>query len=310
MLSIAMDRLPTICLAMIVKNEQDNLQRSLGGARRWFDHTLVIDTGSTDGTVGVAQSFGAQVQYFDWINDFSAARNEWAKYVRVDWIFWLDADDELPEETGSKLLGLAAMAPADVFGFMFEYVYPNGYRCDHIRLYRNHPAVCWKRRIHESLWLDPSANGRLVHSRLPVLHPGYPEGDLAALTAKGDRNLTILMEELEADPKDPLTNQYIAVDRQARGKHEEACGYFEKAIRYGDAKSQYTWLPEAYINYARSLVKMGKRGKARKLLEKGRAAFPEVWKLFVDRQLIVRRSDGETAIDYGRRRFQQLRALS
>lgn len=64
-----------LSFCMIVKNEADQLARCLTSVRDVADELIVLDTGSTDDTVAIAQSFGAQVHHFTWNNDFSAARN-------------------------------------------------------------------------------------------------------------------------------------------------------------------------------------------------------------------------------------------
>ena len=64
-----------ISLCMIVKNEEDVLARCLESVRGIADEIIVVDTGSTDKTVEIARQFTNQVYYFEWRDDFSAARN-------------------------------------------------------------------------------------------------------------------------------------------------------------------------------------------------------------------------------------------
>ena len=60
---------------MIVKNESAILSRCLKSAAGIADQILVVDTGSTDDTVKIAESFGATVIHSPWQNDFAQARN-------------------------------------------------------------------------------------------------------------------------------------------------------------------------------------------------------------------------------------------
>ena len=64
-----------VSLTMIVRDEQVNLPRALESVRGVFDEIVVVDTGSRDRTVEIAESFGARVFHFAWIDDFAAARN-------------------------------------------------------------------------------------------------------------------------------------------------------------------------------------------------------------------------------------------
>ncbi len=88
-------REPLISLCMIVKNEEKNLPRCLESVRGLVDEIVVLDTGSEDNTVSVAESFGAKVYHMPWPGSFSAARNESLKKAGGNWILYLDADEAL-----------------------------------------------------------------------------------------------------------------------------------------------------------------------------------------------------------------------
>jgi glycosyltransferase involved in cell wall biosynthesis len=86
---------PTLTLAMIVKNEAENLPLLAKSVEGCWDEWVIVDTGSTDNTVEIAKNLGATVYNFDWINDFSAARNFAFSKVKTDFVFWMDGDDRL-----------------------------------------------------------------------------------------------------------------------------------------------------------------------------------------------------------------------
>ena len=88
---------------MIVKNEEDCLGRCLKSVCDHVDEIIIVDTGSTDGTVEIAKSYGARIYHHPWENDFSKHRNQSLSYATGDWIFILDADEELFPEDGSAL---------------------------------------------------------------------------------------------------------------------------------------------------------------------------------------------------------------
>ena len=89
-----------LSLCLITKNEEDNLPRVLGSFASVADEIIVTDTGSTDRTVELAEKLGAKISYFKWCDDLSAARNYCFSQASGDWIFWIDADEELlPEST-------------------------------------------------------------------------------------------------------------------------------------------------------------------------------------------------------------------
>ena len=98
--------LPMIRLSqcMIVKNEEKNIERALGWAKSVAFEQIVVDTGSTDRTVEIAEKMGAKVYHFAWINDFSAAKNYAIEQATGNWIAFLDADEFFTPVDAKKLI--------------------------------------------------------------------------------------------------------------------------------------------------------------------------------------------------------------
>ena len=87
----------SVSLCMIVKNEEDVLERGLKSAAGLVDEIIVVDTGSTDRTREIAAQFTDLIFDFPWRDDFAAARNESFSHASMDYCMWLDADDVLLE---------------------------------------------------------------------------------------------------------------------------------------------------------------------------------------------------------------------
>ena len=85
----------TIALVMIARNEARCIGRCLESVAPWVDQMIVLDTGSSDQTIAIARSLGAEVYHFNWCDDFSAARNAALDHSRADWNLVLDADEWL-----------------------------------------------------------------------------------------------------------------------------------------------------------------------------------------------------------------------
>ena len=92
-------RAPRITLCMIARDEERFLPECLDRARAAVDEIVIVDTGSKDRTVAIAQSFGAKVLHVPWDDDFSAPRNAGIAAATGDWILVLDADEFLRQKT-------------------------------------------------------------------------------------------------------------------------------------------------------------------------------------------------------------------
>ncbi|MDP5277188.1 tetratricopeptide repeat-containing glycosyltransferase family 2 protein [Chengkuizengella axinellae] len=89
----------TISLCMIVKNEEEVLERCLETVTSFTDEIIIVDTGSTDRTKEIASKYTTKIFDFEWIDDFSKARNFSFSKATKDYIMWLDADDIVPKES-------------------------------------------------------------------------------------------------------------------------------------------------------------------------------------------------------------------
>ena len=83
----------SIALCMIVRDEAQRLKACLSSVQGLVQEVWVVDTGSTDGTPELAKQLGANVLYYPWSYDFSAARNAGLEKATTEWILVMDADE-------------------------------------------------------------------------------------------------------------------------------------------------------------------------------------------------------------------------
>ena len=96
---------PTLTIAVLTLNEAHRIQACLRSAA-FADQLLVVDSGSTDGTVALAQGLGAQVHsYPDW-QGFAVQRNRLLAHSRGDYVFFLDADEVMTPAFAQELQAL------------------------------------------------------------------------------------------------------------------------------------------------------------------------------------------------------------
>lgn len=215
----------TISLCMIVKNEQEVLSRCLDSVKEIVDEIIIVDTGSTDKTKEIARAYTGKVYDFEWVDDFSAARNHSFSFATEDYIMWMDADDVLLEEDRSKLLLLKENLSPDVDVVMMKYNYGfdgNGnvtlsfYR---ERLLKRERNFTWSEPIHECI----ATSGTVETHKICVTHRREH--------SKSGRNLRIY-EKIAAEGKHFSSRSlfYYAKELHENGLYAEAVPYFHRYL--------------------------------------------------------------------------------
>lgn len=220
----------TLALVMIVRNEERCIARCLNSVKGVVDEIIVLDTGSTDDTVKIAESLGARVHHYIWNDDFAAARNAALDHSAADWNLVLDADEwigEVPDKTQlssalaaqpKPFLGRVPIASQfDMHGQVEESVswiariLPRGVR--------------YAGRIHE----QPVTDLPPLRIELPILHDGYR---LDALERKRGRNIDLLLLALEESPQNPYILFQLGVSHAVYGDYVTAVLRYTQALLF------------------------------------------------------------------------------
>lgn len=197
-----------ISLCMIALNEEEYIAGCLESAAGAVDEIILVDTGSKDRTVQIAESFGAKIFPFSWRDDFSAARNESLRHATGDWILVLDADEELTPEA----VGMIREAPSQwdraAFYLPLVNLLEDGRRmeCLMVRLFPNRPDIRFRYLIHEQVLPDITHYSRKAGKplgilRAEILHKGY-QSHVIQGRAKTERNRRIFKKQLGLYPRD------------------------------------------------------------------------------------------------------------
>uniref|UniRef100_A0A832A6S7 Glycosyltransferase n=1 Tax=Desulfacinum infernum TaxID=35837 RepID=A0A832A6S7_9BACT len=227
---------PRLSLCMIVKNEEKNLPRCLESVQGQVDEIVVVDTGSTDGTREVAARYGAKVLTYRWQNDFSAARNVSLDHASGDWVLWLDADEELLDSSqGVTLRQLAAVSDMDGYLMPIQNMKLDGTFTAHyaVRFFRKLDGIHFEGKAHESVgdWLL-RYGGRIERSPVAIRHWGYAITE-ERLQEKLDRNLELLMAQVEKDPNNSYAHYYVGMSLMAKKNFEGGYRHLKKAQELG-----------------------------------------------------------------------------
>jgi tetratricopeptide (TPR) repeat protein len=221
---------------MIVKNEENCLERCLKSAQAVVDEIVIVDTGSTDRTIEIAQAYTDQVYQHAWQNDFSAARNAGLEHVSGDWILVLDADEQLEEESKIALRQLVASSIADGLLLSQRNIQPPGSLVSYLdlritRLFRNRPGYRYTGVIHEQIRPAILAQGgKIEESSLVILHDGYAKKAVQGAELRARRNLDILMHAFLQSPLDAYLAYQIGVTYKALEDMNNAMEWLNKAL--------------------------------------------------------------------------------
>lgn len=230
-----------LTLCAIARNEEALLGGMLASVQGVVDQVILVDTGSTDRSVEIAEKAGATVLKQDWGDDFSAPRNLAVQQLSDGWVLVLDADERLADGVGSILRSVLTSQDVDYALLPLHNARTLDASPSEIlsgearqgapvllaRLFRWTPELRWEGVIHESprLWLS---GRRGVTLEAPILHYGYVE-ESRIRKAASDRNLPLLRENCRRNPEEPLPWTYLARELEMLGRTMEAAEALERA---------------------------------------------------------------------------------
>lgn len=236
----------SISLCMIVKNEENVIERCINTVKDIVDEIIIVDTGSEDNTKEKIKKYNAKIYDFTWRDDFAAARNFAFSKASMDYILWLDADDVLEKKDQDKLKLLKKNINRKVDVVSMLYVLSADEN--------NKPLVSLRRnrlvkREKNFLWIGK------VHEYLDV-HGNIMQADIAIRHLKDkeytDRNLKIFRKmEINKEEFSPRDLFYYGNELYDNEFYIEAIEYYKKFINTDkgwieDIKQAMTRISECY----------------------------------------------------------------
>jgi pentatricopeptide repeat protein len=247
---------PTVAATLIVRDEARCIARCLESVRPHVDRIILVDTGSTDGTIDIARALGAEVHSLAWPNDFSIARNHALTIADADWNLIIDADEWLlsggdglkrwcdgPARLGricqhnrsDHVDGSVADGPLPASRNWVTRILPRGVR--------------YEGRVHEQ------AVSTLPRERLDI-HLGHDGYLRPQLSAKQGRNQTLLQLELHDRPDDSYILYQLGKEAEGRGEFAEATRLFDRSRSL--APAAVGWNHELLIRLLHCLGRSGR----------------------------------------------------
>ncbi len=295
-----------LSLCMIVRDEEAMLPRCLEAVAPAVDEIVIVDTGSQDRTIEIAESFGARVIEFPWTGSFSDARNVSFDAATGDWLCYLDADEVLVAEDVDLLRELTGRVWREAFYLVetnFTGELDDGTAVNHnaLRVFRNRPEYRFEGRIHEQIAHRlPAEPERLELTRVRVEHYGYL-GAVRDSKDKSRRNVELLERQIREGVNTPFLHFNLGSEHAALGDVEAALRELELAwqmLREDPHGSRYGYAPSLASRLTKAIRICGRLEEAHERADEALRIFPGFTDLVLEQAIAAReRGDHATAIE-------------
>ncbi len=262
-----------ISICVIAKNEEKNIRTFLSSIQKSMGkypyEIVLVDTGSTDCTREIAREFNVRLFSFEWINDFSAARNFSISKASYKWILVLDCDE------------YATRIETDCFEQMMQQ-YPSGVglitrhnQClssagervytDYVNRFFPKKKYHYEGIVHEQLVAKNHQPYEMVTLPIEVNHVGYI-GSQISLEQKATRDSALLLEMLEQNPNDPYLYFQLGQSATLTGDMKNAYRYYKKGLSF-DINPELEYVRLMLLGYGESALKLGYYKEVLEILE-------------------------------------------
>lgn len=243
---------PKLSLCIIVRNEAERLPHCLDSVCALVDEMVVLDTGSTDATMAIAQSYGAIVDTYTWHDDFAAARNAALELVTGDWVLVLDADETLCAEAIPAIRECITQPDCLVVNLVRHEIGAEQSPYSLVsRLFRRHPAISFDRPYHALI--DDSVlalqrqepHWRIVDlPMVAIAHAGYVP-DTIAQQNKAARARAALERYLAAHPEDVYAHSKLGAMLVQAGEWERGLDTLKRGLHLQERQAT----PNPHLTY-------------------------------------------------------------
>lgn len=245
-----------ISVCMIAKNEEQHIEECLKRLKHYHYEIVLVDTGSTDRTLDIAAKYTDKLYHFDWINDFSAARNYCLAHASNDWILSIDCDEYLEAIDEKELSRLMEQYPHNAGRILIRNRITEGGQTsiENVRVSRfvNRRYFHFEGAVHEQLErkddCPDAGSGRLPKEAymapVSVLHVGY-DGTEEEMRAKSLRNISLLEQELATAGPDAYLYYQLGQSYRKLKDYEKAYEFFHLGLSMD---------VDPYLDYVQSMV--------------------------------------------------------
>lgn len=269
-----------ISVCIIAKNEEKHIEECLKRLKLYHYEIVLADTGSTDATVEIASKYTDKIYHFDWINDFSAARNFALSKASNDWILSIDCDEYIETIDEELLSTLMQQKPDAVGQILIRNRFTQGGQSsiENIRVSRffNRKYFHFVGAIHEQIeYIDATSDIQEIQDSsycpkhvypapITVLHVGY-DGSEDEMRIKCLRNIELLEKELENNGPDSYIYYQLGQSCMRLKNYSEAYKWFDLGLSM-DVDPSQTYVQTMVESYGYCLLELKMNEKALQLL--------------------------------------------
>ena len=294
---------------MIVRDEENNIERALKSVKDCVDEIVVVDTGSVDRTPEIVRKYTDKLYFHEWRNDFSEARNYSLKFPKCEWVMILDGDEEASEEYCKNIREYLENLPDDVNTVYvptisyLDWDFKRKEFASTARIFRN-GTVYYKNIVHNM----PVYKPKIVSVPWPIYHYGYI-WTRKLRKKKYERTGTLIRKQLEMS-KTPEERLYYLVQLY---KTESTAGKpfvkSEVALQTFHEITKANRIPtialEFLYYFASDLMNLGYHDEAEKILEKAIKVDPEYPDSYFGMIAVnEKKHDWDKIIEWGKKFFE------
>lgn len=288
---------PSIACCIMTYNEEKTIRRVLQSISSYFDSVIVLDSYSTDRTTTIIEEEFPDTELIslEWENDFSYHRNRLIEYAHTDWVYFIDADNYIPNHENVAKLG--RIAKVITYLGLEESValspliqeHNGRVTFDNRRFFSNRSGIRFEGTVHEEPVLPGGGETIGIHMDFEVAHDGYEPTKMEE-KQKVSRNINLMKQMMESGKVKPKWYYFYARDLYHADpvhKADEALRYLEVGRTQADSTNTSSYLLDNLMLKTEICIQHRRLEEAREAVSELEAKFPDLADTHYMRALIM-----------------------
>ncbi|HRP01355.1 MAG TPA: glycosyltransferase [Candidatus Kapabacteria bacterium] len=255
-----------IGIIILTYNSINTINKAILSAKKITQNIVIVDSGSTDGTIELAQRSACEVHFRKWSNSFAEQRNHGLKLISTEWVIMLDSDEYISMFDSEVFLNYHNNTKIGGINFIIKNILDSGQSSTlhrYTRMFRKNNAFKYQGAIHEQIRESiENQNYVVIDSEFEITHSGYSEINEEKL----ERNLKMLRNELDLNPEDDYIKYHLASTYFAHNDIEKSQILFLELISSKQLTNEQ--IDNSYIKLAQIYLRKDNYAKVAEFLER------------------------------------------